>query len=194
MGTGPARDAVFTAYAQSLIKFKAKQLARKSGFNKSEEEDLAQELTARLLASADQFDPGRASANTFADRVIRTAIAMLLRDRGRQKRAAGYTAKSLERTYVKQDHGITPLREAVGPADLGRRTGAGDDDARRAETISAVVETFRSLPPDLQEICQGLIDGSAAGVARDLGMSRRQVSSAIERIRSHFRAAGLGDS
>jgi len=194
MGTGPARDAVFTAYAQSLIRFKAKQLARKPGFNRSEEDDLAQELTARLLARADQFDSARASANTFADRVIRSAIAMLMRDRRRQKRAAGFTAQSLERTCVVRGHGIATLRECLDPSHLSRRTGAGDDEARRAETIAAVVEAFRSLPPDLQDICRGLIDGSAASVARDLGISRRQVSAAIERIRSHFRAAGLGDS
>lgn len=194
MGTGPARDAVFTAYAQSLIRFKAKQLTRKPGFSRSEEEDLAQELTMRLLARADQFDPARASAHTCADRVIRSAIAMLLRDRRRLKRAAGFTAQSLERTCITREHDIAALRDSLDPSDLSRRTGTGNDEARRGETIAAVVEAFRSLPPNLQDICRRLIDGSAASVARNLGISRRQVGTAIEHIRSHFRAAGLGDS
>lgn len=193
MGVKPNRDAVLTAYAQSLIKFKARQLSRKAGFSRSDEQDVAQELTMHLLARAHLFDPNRASANTFAERVIRTAVAMLLRDRRRQKRAAGFGAHSLEQTCIVQDHGLASLREVLQSSDLGRRTGANDEE-HRAETIAAVIEALRSLPPELQDICRGLIDGSAASVARDLGISRRQVTTAIERIRSYFWAAGLGDS
>jgi RNA polymerase sigma-70 factor, ECF subfamily len=193
MGTGPARDAVLTAYAQSLIRFKAKQLSRKPGFSRSDEDDVAQELTAHLLARAHLFDPSRASANTFAARVIQSAIAMLLRDRRRLKRAAGFAAQSLERTFVEQDQGMTSLREAIGALDLGRRTGADSEEGRRAEAVTDFVEVFQAMPPDLQDLCQRLIDGSEASVARDLGISSRQVRQALERIRNHFRAAGLGD-
>lgn len=193
MDSAPARDAALSAYAQSLIKFKARQLSRKPGFSRSDEEDVAQELTARLLAQAPLYDPKRASANTFAERVIKSAVAMLLRDRRRLKRAAGFTAQSLEQTYVAQDHGIASLREMLRPSDLCRRTGAGEVDDRRAEAIALVVDAFRSLPPDLQDICRRLTDGTPAGTARDLRISRRQVQNAIERVRRHFEAADLGD-
>ena len=187
------RDAVLTAYAESLIKFKARQLSRKPGFSLSDEEDVAQELTAHLLTQAGLYDPKRGSANTFADRVIKSAIAMMLRDRRRQKRAAGFTAQSLEQTDVVQDHGIASLRDVLRPSDLGRRTGAGDEE-RRAETVAAVIEAFQSLPPDLQDLCRRLIDGTAASAARELGISRRQFRNAIERVRHHFEASGLEDS
>ena len=193
MGPAPARDAVLTAYAKSLIKFKARQLSQKPGFSRSDQEDVAQDLTAYLLARAHLFDPNRASVNTFANRVIKSAIAMMLRDRRRQKRAAGFAAQSLEQTYVRQDQGIASLRDVLRPSDLGRRTGTGDEE-HRAKTVLAVIEAVRSLPPDLQDLCRRLIDGTAASAARELGISRRQVRNAIERLRRHFEAAGLEDS
>lgn len=186
------RNAVLTAYAQSLIRFKAKQLTRKPGFSRSDEEDVAQDLTAHLLAQAHHFDMKRGSANTFADRVIRSAIAMMLRDRRRQKRAAGFVSQSLEQTSVPQDRDAR-LRDVLEAADLARRTGADDDAERLSETLGAVVEAFQSLPEELQDVARLLMQGSAVAVARDLGISRRQVRNAIERIRRHFEAEGLGN-
>ena len=42
MGPGPARDAVLTAYARMLINKKARQLCRKPGFSRSDQEDPAE--------------------------------------------------------------------------------------------------------------------------------------------------------
>lgn len=190
----PARDAVLTAYAKSLIAYKAKQFSRKPGFSRSDEEDIAQELAAHLLAQAHHFDLNRASPNTFSARVIESKIAMILRDRGRHKRAVGLTARSLEQTpRTAEQHGAS-LRDTLADADLRRRTGAGDEVADRTETVAAVVKAFVSLPPGLQAVCRLLIDGTPASAARDLGISRRQVRNAMERIRVQFEAAGLGNS
>lgn len=187
------RGAVLTEYAQSLIKFKARQLSRRPGFSRSDEEDVAQELTVHLLSKAHQFDPNRASVNTFADRVIRSAIAMLLRDRRRQKRAAGFAATSLEDIPAQSGGDVESLRDMLTEADLRRRIGIAASDQDRADLIAAVVEAMRSLPAADQETCRRLIEGSKASVARDLRVSRRQIRNAIERIRRHFEAAGLGD-
>ena len=194
MESPPARDAVLTAYAQSLIRFKAKQLSRKVGFSRSDEEDLSQELTKHLLARAHRFDPKRASANTFAERVIRTAVAMLLRDRRRQKRAAGFIAQSIEGSSAPSDEGVASLRDTLTEADLGRRIGTSASDPERAELIAAVAQAFQSLPAEDREVCRRLMEGTEASVAREMAISRRQVRNAIERIRRRFQAAGLGDS
>lgn len=193
MDSPHARDAVLSGYAKSLIRHKARQLCRNLGFSSTDREDLEQELTMHLLTKAHLFDPGRASSSTFAERVIRTTIAMMLRDRSRQKRAAGFKALSLEGTDVVQGHGIASLRDLLRPSDLGRRTGMGDEE-RRAETVAAVNDALQSLPPDLQDLCSRLINGTTASAARDMGISRRQVRNAIERVRRHFEASGLGDS
>ncbi len=193
MQSPPARDAALSEYAQSLIRFKAKQLSRKPGFSRTDEDDVAQGLTVRLLERAHLFDPNRASVRTFAERVIRSAVAMLLRDRRRQNRAAGFVAQSLEGTRARSDEDVDSLRDMLTEGDLRRRLGTVASNQNRAELIAAVVEVVRSLPAADQEICQRLIEGTVTSVARDLGVSRRQVRNTIKRIRRHFEAAGLGE-
>jgi biotin operon repressor len=46
------------------------------------------------------------------------------------------------------------------------------------------------LPPHLQEIAARLVSATEAAIARDLGISRRQVRNAVETIRAHFQKAG----
>lgn len=189
-----ARDAVLTAYAQSLIRFKARQLSRKPGFSRSDEEDFAQELTLHLVAQAHQYDPKRASVNTFAARVIESKVRMMVRERRRQKRAAGFAAQSLEQTPRTADQVGASFWDNLADSDQRRRAGADDEVVDRSETVAAVVQAFASLPPELQDVCRLLIDGTSASTARNLGISRRQVRNAIARIREHFEAAGLGNS
>lgn len=67
-----APDAALTPYAKSLIAFKAKQLCRKPGFGRCDEDDLVQDLTLCLLEKGDRYDPSRgASIDTFAIRRAR---------------------------------------------------------------------------------------------------------------------------
>lgn len=193
MGSPPARDAVLTAYAQSLIKYKARQLSRKPGFSRSDEDDLAQELTARLLSKAHLFDPSRGSVNTFADRVLHSATAMILRERRRQKRAAGFAAQSLDGPRTGSDEGVGSLRDMLTDADLRRRIGVVADEQHRTELLAAVRQAIRLLPAEEQEICRRLLETPAARVARELGISRRQLGNVIQRIRTQFESEGLGD-
>ena len=74
-----------------------------------------------------------------------------------------------------------------------RNRGTSASGPDQAELIAAVIEAGHSLPAADREICRWLIDGTEASVACDLGISRRQVRNAIERIRVYFEAAGLGD-
>jgi RNA polymerase sigma-70 factor (ECF subfamily) len=189
MGPAPTPGAVLTAYARIVIKSKARQLSRRSGFSRSDEEDLVQELTLRLLEKEHLYDPARgATLDTFADRVITSSVKMILRDRRRLKRAAGFTAVSLESTTVIIDGRPVYLTEAVGDVDLTRVTLAkrhGPDPA------ADLAELLDGLPPELVDVAYRLQDGTVASVARDMGTSRRQVYAAMARIRQHFQDTGL---
>jgi len=189
MGNPQSRDAALSAYASSLIKFKARQLDRKSVLRGMDRDDIAQELTFRLLAELHRYDPERgASFDTFADRVINTAIASLLRAQKRQKRAGEAHAVPLDQIYVRVDDGMATLRDVLSAADGARRTGADVED--RAEAIMAIV---MSLPPEEREFALLRRDGTDASVARDMGISRRQVRNIMARLRARFEAAGFGD-
>ena len=100
MGTHTVHAALTTPYVTSLIRSKAGRLSRSSGFQRSEQGDLEQELTSHILKQAGHYDPARGSVNTFIDRVVTSAVAMVIRDRRRLKRGAGRRPISLEQTHV----------------------------------------------------------------------------------------------
>jgi RNA polymerase sigma-70 factor (ECF subfamily) len=187
-----AHDADLPAYAQSLIRVKARQLMRRTGFSRSDEEDLRQELTVRLVQYLPKFDPGRAGQNTFIARVVDSSVKMILRDRKRQKRAAGFVARSLDATVgVYQGRPITG-GDLVNEADQGRRLGReAEPQVVRIDRRLAVSGVLANMSPKLREVCQRLMSGTEASVARDLGVSRHWMQSAIVQIRKRFEAAGL---
>ena len=189
------REAVLTDYAKSLIRFKARQLARRSGFSRSDEDDLEQELWLALLDKADQFDPQRASLDTFIDRVVNTSIRMILRERNRQKRANGFRAASLGGTISQKGGRPEPLSATLGEADRCRHTGrVPNDDVARKERGDAVDHALEAMPGDLRDICRRVMGGSIASAARELQTSRRQIRNALAESRPWLERAGFGDS
>ncbi|MCA9250449.1 MAG: sigma-70 family RNA polymerase sigma factor [Phycisphaerales bacterium] len=193
MGNHHSHDAEFSAYASSLIKAKARQLSRNPVLRGMDEDDIAQELRLALLRQQHLYDPCRgASEDTFADRVIRSGIAMMIRDRGRQKRAPDMHNVSLEKTNSASDEEAPSMRNNLTENDLRRRYGESCD-SDRTESIDAVWEILQSLPAEDQEICRLRMEGSDASVAQALGISRRQVRENLDRLRKRFEAGGFDD-
>ncbi len=189
------REAVLTDYAKSLIRFKARQLARRTGFSRSDQEDLEQDLWLSLLDKANQFDPKRASLDTFIDRVVNTSIRMILRERNRQKRAHGFRAASLGGTISQKGGRPEPLGATLGEADRCRHTGrVPNDDVARKESDDAVDHALDVMPEDLRDVCRRVMGGSIASAARELGTSRRQIRNALAESRPWLERAGFGDS
>ena len=190
-----AREAVLTDYAKSLIRFKARQLARRIGFSRSDEDDLEQELWLSLIDKAGHFDPQRASLDTFIDRVVNTSIRMILRDRRRQKRANGFRATSLGRMISQKGRRPEPLGATLSEADRCRHTGSvPNDDVARKERDDAVDHALEAMPEDLRDVCRRVMGGSISSAARELGTSRRQIRNALAESRLWLERAGFGDS
>ncbi len=194
MGPGPAPDAVFTAYVKYFIRRKAKQLCRKPGFNLSEEEDLAQDLTLFLWAKADQYDPSRgASPNTFANRVINSGAKMILRARGRIKCAAGFSALSLQSDCVEIDGKLVPLEEVAQGCDLERRGVAGPPDPiATLENREAIDLALNALDPAVADLARRTSEQTVNAMHEETGTSRRQLNNAIKLTRETFEDFGLG--
>lgn len=195
MGVNPIHAALLTPYVQTLIRIKARQLTRKPGFNRSEREDLEQDLAAHILKQCHHFDPARGCANTFIARIVDSAVAMMLRDRGRMKRAAGFRPRSLEEVMFHRKKGPGSLEKLLDEADGCRRTGRDTTSGQaRAELASDMRRAFSKLSPPLQELAARLIDAPEAAIARDLGISRRKVRDAVEMIQTHLQKAGLTET
>lgn len=182
------RGGILTRYAQIVIRQKARQLCRRSGFSRSDEEDLAQELTLRLLQKEHLYDPARgATLETFADRVISSAVKMILRDRRRLKRAASITALSLDSTAVLDDGKPALLCQIVSDADRARITLS----ERHTDDSADILALLNSLPAPLADLARRLTQGSVASAARELRVSRHQVYALIAQLRQHCEQAGL---
>ncbi|MGC9455231.1 MAG: hypothetical protein ACP5HU_10255 [Phycisphaerae bacterium] len=193
MGIDPVRSALSTEYVRTLISIKAHQLSRRPEFRASDRPDIEQDLAAQVLRKAHLYDPARSCPKTFITRVVETAAAMLVRQRGRIKRAAGNKAVSLEGTLL-DVNGHTCMGELMGEADRQRRLQRQPQtDEELAGLRSDVAEALDELPDDLQPIAALLVEHTEAGIARLLGISRRQVRNAVELIREHFEQAGLGE-
>lgn len=194
MGTDPVRSALTTQYVQKLLGIKARQLWRRPEFRRTDPADIAHDLLVHVLKQADNYDPARSAPNTFITRVVETAAAMLVRQRGCIKRAAGYRTISLERTHVCGDRRRITLGSVVGEGDLRRRCGgAVHDDRQDAELSADVARAMEGLTGRQCEIATRLSDATEASVAREMGISRRQVRNDVLAIREHFQRAGLDE-
>jgi RNA polymerase sigma factor (sigma-70 family) len=161
-------DFVLSDYAKSVIRFKARQLSRRQGFTSSDLDDLQQELWLTLIKKAEQFDPAKASLDTFIDRVVNMATAMILRARRRLNRSRGFQ-QSLNVDVAAAGKSPEPASAAICENDLARRTGVERrDEIERAEEAEAINQALDQMPEELRDICRRLMGGTIAAVARDL--------------------------
>lgn len=187
---------VCTEYARTLIRVKARQIVRRPGFNRSETGDVENDLFLHLLNQAQQFDPTRGSINTFIARVVDSAVAMLVRERRRNKRApaSGVVVQSVEVMVDQPDGPPAPLGATLSQADAERRTG-GDSmsNTEMFELVDDVAHLIDALPPELQAVCRARMNRNRSETERDLDLSRRNYDAAIEQIREHFAQGGFGE-
>lgn len=186
------KSIVSNPYAQSVIRIKARQLCRRADFSESDLEDLHQELWLYLVKVARLFNPHRACLETFIARAVDSCVAMILRDRQREKRRAGFDASSLEDSAGgAEERG--PLSRHLVPTDQSRRTGnVPVDPIERLEVVEAVAVALARLSPRVRAIAERLMHKSPTAVAKEMGISRRQVRNAIDEMEGVFRDAGFG--
>ncbi len=191
MDHAQGKEFVLTDYAKSLIKFKARQLSRRQDFQPAELEDLQQELWLALVKAAEQFDPAKASLDTFIDRVVNNAVAMLVRTRQRARNGIPQRMQSLSDELTSPDGKTEPLAATITRDDLARRIGTEPtDETHVAETTEAVTAALQQMSADLRDLCRRLMGGTVTSVARDLGISRRQVRNRLRNARPYLEQAG----
>ncbi len=195
MAKDSTRHEVFSDYARTVIRLKARQLSRRADFSRSDEEDIAQDLTLHLLSQAEHFDPSRASLKTFVTHVVNSCVAMILRERWRQKRVPDHGAEiqSLETMVDVPDEPPVALWATISVADIERRTGGHSrSDTDVHDEAEALDQAMQGLPIEDRDVCERLKFGSRASVARDLQISRRKLGTILSSVRQQFERAGLG--
>jgi DNA-directed RNA polymerase specialized sigma24 family protein len=168
------RDEIATStFARSLINRKARKLVRKNLFPELGAEDLAQELTTRLLGALAGYDRGR-PFEAFVVGVVERAAAELVRHRLAAKRNV-------------KPGSLDAGNRIDGPPDplAGDRQQEIDLDLDMATAIAA-------LAPELRAAAEALMhsrDVSAA--ARKRGLARSSFQRHVERLRRELANSGL---
>jgi len=182
---------VFDAYVNDLIHHKARQVAQQSGFNKSDVEDIEQDLRLELLDRCASFDASRASFHTFAARVVDGKIAKLIRHRNAAPRDPRREQCSLQDEIVDGDGRVVNRSETISPADDYRRPSAEMPEHERVGLRCDLESLMASQTPRQRRLCQLLRTMRLADAARILRVPRTTLHDDILKIRQRFEAAGL---
>ena len=180
-----------TSRVSRNISIRAARLARCGGVPGMEAEDIEQELKLDLIRRAPNYDPAKASFETFADRVVANRISSL---------AAATQASRAERS----------MQSLNGPA--------GDDGGDSGLTLADVLSEASALHPsdefvrihgpglrgDIGKLLAALCPSSrrvaiavsqltVAEAARTLGLHRSSVYERLASIRKTAIDLGLGE-
>ena len=172
------------------IGIRAARLARSGAVPGVEAEDIEQELRLDLIRRAQNYDPAKASFDTFADRIVANRIASL---------ASATQAMRAERAMQSfdtpvgggdSDNGLTlsdvlPETAALDPVDdFSHAHGPG--------LQGDVGKLLAALCPATRRVAIAVSHLSVAETARALGLHRSSVYERLASIRETARDLGLG--
>ena len=99
---------------------------------------------------------------------------------------------SIHSVVGQDEDGPVELADTIGPREANTRLGiVPRSDAALAELGMDLADVMAQLPNDLRELCVRLQHDSISQIARDLGVPRTTVSTAVARLRAYFERAGM---
>lgn len=191
--SGPAVGDIFNAYAARMVRVKAIGLCVRPEFAGEDREDIEQELTLFLLRQAHYYDPQKSQLNTFINRVIRSRISTLIRDRSRNRRMPA-KCNGLQSTEALIDcgDGTITIRETLTQADRDRRLGlCGKEHVDEVQLTIDVQEAIASLPANLRPVARSLMTRNFGETKEKMKLSHRVFARQRQQIADHFKARGL---
>lgn len=182
----------FDAYAERLIRRKARQLVGKYGFTISDIKDIEQKLALALLQQLPNYDPTRASRRTFINRIINFEIATIIEGRKAKKRDYRLNAGSLNEDYKNDDGAITSRLELVDAEACYRRLGwtCGPSEEQRDLKID-LDWLIVNLPPEIRELCMRLQYQTVLEISQATGVPRSTLYDRMKRVGILFKDKGL---
>jgi len=146
--------------------------------------DVEQELATQLWRAQRQYDPSRASRETFATRVVNNKAANILAGRKASKRDAGPAPQRRRDGKDAEDD----TAEVIDISDmLAAERHRQHENALRADLSKAIAQ----LPEKHRNLCQRLLAGTVKDAAKDTNTARTSLYGPIAEIRRHFEREGL---
>ena len=172
--------------AVRTVKNKIRSLAGFQGLTRVDLEDLEQELMIDVVCSAHRFDERRGSYGQFLGGVIQRRVALTIKARRAQKR-------DVARTCSLNDPLPGQQRDAGDEfIDLLSGDSAAQDTERDLHTVLDVRRACSLLPPELCDLCAGLVEGTQTSAAKEMGITPRTARRWTRQVRELFLEAGMG--
>ena len=184
----------FRKYAVWIIKYKAKQLVGKAGFNESDIEDLEQDMMLDVLCRLPKYDSKKAKLSTFVSRILRHRIATIIDERQAYKRDLEQCSLSLNDVLIWSDGEIVERIDAYDIEEYLKRTGRLSRTFEDRMDISIDLEiVIASLSPEMRTLCERLKSENVAEISRDSGIPRVTLYNRIKKLRKLLEASGLSE-
>lgn len=181
-------------FASQLIRRKARQLAARSGFSASDQDDIEQELRMLLVRRLDRFDPAVAHYNAFVTTLLNRYCATLIEQRQAQMRCPRSGHVSLSQPVVDGDGSKCELGATIPDQQRCVRSGCDFRSGQHRTELAADVELLiAGLAPELADICRRLQHESISGVARQLGISRSTLCDRLRQLRERFESSHMAE-
>lgn len=179
-------------YAVRLIRYKARELAGRFGWSRSDQDDIEQELLLDLQKRLPKFDPDRAQMNTFISRLVDHKVASMIEAQKAAVRDYRKTRASLNSTLLDGEGSAVEFGATIPEQETQRRKGTPAlGPAERRDLRIDLRRTLASLPPHLSDLAQRLVRSSPTEISRTTGTPRTTLLKRIQKIREHFERAGL---
>ena len=170
-------------YANDLIRSKARQLIGKEGFTSADGDDLEQDLALDLLRRLEKFDPAKSKRTTFMTRVVEHRIATIIEERRAACRDWRRCRDSLDDPFFQdEDEYNSHVKYRLDP-----RTRTADDIALTIDLDAALA----SLPAELRDLWNRLLDSNIHRVSKETGISRDTLYARFKRLQAALLAAGI---
>jgi RNA polymerase sigma-70 factor, ECF subfamily len=174
-----------------LIRRKACQLIRYSGFSRSDREDIEQELRLKLVKQLARYTPQRGHRHAFVKAVVERHVASLLRDRRATKRDHRRICSLHVLVDIGDDEKIE-LAQSIGQRELNaQRHRHPRSDEELAQLTQDMAEVIAKLPDELRNLAERLKTQTRSEIARDTGIPRTSRNESIRRLRRRFENTGL---
>ncbi len=167
-------------YALARIDYRVGRLVQAFHLRADEADDLRQDMIVELIKALTRHDPTQSQRKTFITRALDRRYLHVARHLGNRQKH-----ESMHPTPISRLPGFSPT---VNDTHKGQRS-----EAERVDLALDLGDILPTLPPRLQRVCEELRSYKPSEAARRIGMHRSTMYRAIEEIRRHFVAAGLGD-
>lgn len=183
----PYTDTSYDRFARGHVRGRIAKLVRTLGLPESDRDDLEQEVLVFVYQRLRQFNPSCGSIEAFTNKVVTSKVCNLIDQLTAKKRDFRLIAFSFDET-VRTLEGDCVDRKELTDAQIMIQN-RGDIESYTRDQIERKVDMDRiinKLPAELADVCNALKRGNATDAARELGISRREVTRRISKLRSIF--------